>query len=87
MAATKYTALTPIEHNGKNYAEGAPITLEPQHAEPLLALKAIKLQAKAGGSDKGQTEAEIEAARREAEERARAEAEAAEAARRAAGGA
>lgn len=62
----KYTALTPIEHDGKPYAEGEPITLTEDQAAPLLALKAVEPA----------PISKAEAARRAAEEEARRKAEA-----------
>ena len=54
----KYTALTPIEHDGKPYAEGEPITLTEDQAAPLLALKAVE---PAAGRAKAKPEGEADA--------------------------
>jgi hypothetical protein len=37
----KFVATTTIEHNGKRYEEGATMTLESEHADPLMAVGAI----------------------------------------------
>lgn len=54
----KFTCTRPIQHNGKDYAEGQPIDLEKAHSEPLLAVGAIEPAAKGGkkpeGEDTGQ---------------------------------
>lgn len=47
MAAKTYTALTPIEHDGKPFAEGSPIKLTDEQAAPLLDLRAIELRTEA----------------------------------------
>lgn len=41
MAKAKYTATRPVEHDGKPYGEGDPITLADEHAAPLLERGAI----------------------------------------------
>lgn len=44
----RYEALTPINHDGKDYAVGKVLTLTAEYADPLLAVGAIKLAGKAG---------------------------------------
>ena len=38
----KYTALAPIHHDGKAYAEGDQIVLEPEAAHALLRIGAVQ---------------------------------------------
>lgn len=49
----KYTALTPIKHDGKDVAEGDVVTLEPAQAERLLAVGAIAEQSGKGKTPSG----------------------------------
>lgn len=41
---TKYTALTPIEHDGERVEEGGTLSLDDKQAEPLLRLKAVEVE-------------------------------------------
>lgn len=44
MTKKTYTAKTPIQHNGKDVAEGDPIQLDDKtEAPPLLAVDAVEL--------------------------------------------
>lgn len=39
---TKYTAITPIKHDGKRYEEGQDLPLSPEAAAALLATGAVQ---------------------------------------------
>jgi hypothetical protein len=41
MTTKTFVALTPIQHDGREYAEGAKVELTESQAEQLLALKAV----------------------------------------------
>ena len=43
MSTKRYTALTPIEHDGQRVEEGGKLDLTEEQAAPLLALKAVEL--------------------------------------------
>lgn len=49
----KYTALTPIKHNGTDYAEGEAIVLEGKDAEVLLASGAVEAESGKGKAKDG----------------------------------
>lgn len=36
-----YRVVSPVEHDGERFEEGMQIALDPKHAEPLLAVRAI----------------------------------------------
>ena len=42
MAKQTYTVLSHLDHDGKSYPAGKTIALDDEHAEPLLAVKAIE---------------------------------------------
>lgn len=42
MAKQSYTVLSHVDHDGRGYPAGKPIQLDEEHAEPLLAAKAIE---------------------------------------------
>ena len=53
MATKSYTALTPIEHDGQRYEEGAVLALSEEHASPLLAVNAVEAKSrKSAASEK-----------------------------------
>lgn len=72
----KYTALTPIKHDGKHYATGASIDLSKDEARGLLAASAIEPERNDGAAAK-QAEAERLAAEKAEVERRAAGADAA----------
>lgn len=41
MSKNTHKVLSPIKHNGKDYAEGAPIELTEEEAAPLLEVFAV----------------------------------------------
>ena len=52
MATKSYTALTPIEHDGQRYEEGAVLALSEEPAAALLAIKAVELKGKKAAAEK-----------------------------------
>ena len=71
----KYTAKTPVRHDGKRYGVGHLLTLDAKDAAPLLALGAIE---EAEASSGAKAAAEKAAAEKAAAEKAAAEKAAAE---------
>lgn len=76
----KYTALTPIHHDGRRYLEGDSIVLDSAAAQPLLELGAIQDARESAAERKAaaeKAEAERKAAEQAEADRAAAEAQAA----------
>ncbi|GKS96946.1 hypothetical protein [Acidovorax sp. SUPP2825] len=78
----KYTALTPIKHDGKRFGVGSTLTLKAEDAAGLLAMGAVEsdrtdadAKAKADADAKAKAEADAKA-KAEADAKAKAEADA-----------
>ena len=77
----KYTALTPIKHDGKDHAVGDTLSLDGKEAKGLLDVGAIEPAGGRGKADKADADAQAKAdaeaaAKAQAEAQAQADAEA-----------